>query len=459
MPPAIPHPSSSMDVLPDEVILEILDKFAVIRGVWLQIEEEDARRARNRESLDTLYSLTLTCRRLNHMVTPFLYRSLVVPADDPGTLRIFAQTLLDRPSLRHFVRYVEAQVPPSGPLCSTEAVESDRFTDSLFHDVIRAVNRKELSDLVHQSLPNIKWKHCLTAVVLLANNVTHLQVYSHESCNKGVCQCATDQSPGWTHDSNFIFDHPWLHNSLQRYTTISEAWIKELFNEIHPGIVETYTSLPGPRDDSWALHRNTALEQIMFRFCNYGPNDFTKIYFPNIDKNCHINLKKFVCKWEDFELDFVERDNVVVPINLKELCRDMSRFQSTLETLSLDTELSGGSGNMDRPKLLPIGSLRNFVALKHLNVSGNVLWGDCPQKERLPLVSILPDRLRNLVIHVKWDDYVEESLTALSKVCRLTLPVLSSIKIRVYPGSKSIKDAESLISRFATENVTLILKK
>jgi hypothetical protein len=65
--------SARLSELPGELILEILQYLTVTRGYLFIPEEEASRREENAQRVAALHGLTLACRRLNSIATPYLY--------------------------------------------------------------------------------------------------------------------------------------------------------------------------------------------------------------------------------------------------------------------------------------------------------------------------------------------------------------------------------------------------
>lgn len=161
------------------------------------------------------------------------------------------------------------------------------------------------------------------------------------------------------------------------------------------------------------------------------------------------SLRRFVCRWS------MIRDNILgVQINLEALRRHLAPLQQSLECLVLDTLESTWQVGLDE-NIPTIGSLRDFAALKHLDVSGMVLWSDDDTIEQPRLATILPPNLETLIINVEWDDYVEAGLVGLSKDCTSQLPNLKSVNCSWRPAPRPI--AEALIAEFKDAGVTLEL--
>ncbi|PVI03102.1 hypothetical protein DM02DRAFT_612471 [Periconia macrospinosa] len=441
--PADPRKPCLLGSLPSEILLTIMDEFVVVRGLMFYPTEELARRKHNRDAVRSLHSLTLTCRKLHGIATPFLYQSFIHPPEDWAILPKFARTLLINPQLRDYVRYVECHVHLIS-YWDRKQYMSEGLTIELFHEIIQELDRPDLTRLAPQDMSQFTRAHIFTAVMLLMKNVTHVQ---------------SDDSFGALN----IFVSPWTHPSLQKYTVQPEPDRRKQCEGLTPLCSHTYVALPGRRDEMWTFDDNKVLEEISFHFCNYTPSWLSEVYFPRIkhqwpdfsqpsDTN-RVRLKRFSCRWKRAP----GLPELHQPIDLKWLCYELTAFKDTLEYLLLDTTESGWLVSLDET-ISTAGSLRHFAALKHLDVSGLVLWSDNPETVNAPLVSILPVSLETLIIHVEWDEDVDESLMVLSQDCRSNLPNLKSITVECSGESAPVKHAELLVDLFAMEKVTLTLK-
>jgi hypothetical protein len=109
--------------------------------------------------------------------------------------------------------------------------------------------------------------------------------------------------------------------------------------------------------------------------------------------------------------------------------------------------------NMDED-ISAIGSLRDFIALEHLDVSVLVLWGDCDGLDYPRLSAILPENFETLSIQTEWDDEVEDALYDLWEDAS-AVPRLTTLTCTWAPAPRA--KAEALVSAFKGTNVELTL--
>ncbi|CAI6333601.1 unnamed protein product [Periconia digitata] len=421
--------------LPNEIILLIMESLLVVRGLLLHPSDELARRNRNKYCVKALHALALTCRRFNQMVTPLLYESFIHPRDDWGALAKFAQTLLDNPSLRDHVQYVECHVRPrrGGVPTRVWSMHMPYFPQKLFLEVVKAIGRSELEDEVSKPMRDIR-KHAaiFTAVILLTRNVTHVQMDS------GV---------------NFITDYAWSHPSLKNLT-MQRLYDVRASRAATPITSQTLVPAPGMSDAVWPDYGNYIIEEMAVHYCDMAPEILNSSIFRGLEIGSIVRLKRFACRWHkvpNCQMDYEGN------INLQSLSDSLSAFQTTLETLILDTTESEWLVSLD--EVIPtIGSLRRFIVLKHIDVSGLALWSDDPGTENAPLAAILPASLQTLVVHVEWDDEIEGYLMEFSRDCGANFPRLRNITIECTGGSAPTQDNDLLTGLFAMEKVQLVLR-
>jgi hypothetical protein len=142
---------------------------------------------------------------------------------------------------------------------------------------------------------------------------------------------------------------------------------------------------------------------------------------------------------------------------LPNLHRCLDTYFDSLERLTLDADDSGWL--TDKEEEIPaIGSLRDFTSLKHIDVSGLVLFGHYTTSDSpdLRLSRILPASLETLNIKAVWDGSIEAALCALLPECSTFLPNLQKIECSWTPASKTV--AEYLVAAFSKQGVGLVLE-
>ncbi|KAJ4353760.1 uncharacterized protein N0V89_005490 [Didymosphaeria variabile] len=134
---------------------------------------------------------------------------------------------------------------------------------------------------------------------------------------------------------------------------------------------------------------------------------------------------------------------------------DLQPFEKTLEFLALDTLDSSWLVELEED-IPTIGSLREFTNLKHVEVSGMVLWSDDDGTVKHPrLSSILPSALETLIVNVEWEDDVEEALADLAKDCAVHFPDLKKVDCSWRPAPMFV--GRDLITEFEKAGVSLKL--
>jgi hypothetical protein len=169
-------------------------------------------------------------------------------------------------------------------------------------------------------------------------------------------------------------------------------------------------------------------------------------------------LKGFTCRWGGYELRTEWSELPQTPeepdvVDLSMFSRTLSRFKDSLTSLTIDT--MEAICQIDMEEDIPaIGSLREFTSLKHFDVSGLVLWGDCEELEFPRLSGVLPESLETLTIKTEWDDDVEDALYNLCEDA-FAVPRLRTLTCTWGPAPRAT--AEALISAFRKINVELVL--
>ena len=410
MDPANRRLHCAIGMLPDELLLATLDCILLFRGPLWSSFEEDLRRRENGRRIQTFYSLTLTCRKWNALATPYLYRSFIQPASETALSKtaLFARTLLEKPERRNHLQYMESQV--YHPL----------------HASAQASYSKSLIDALQDAAAECSYSPPADQIACrLHRTLAYLRAL-----------CANLQETAMYRPDSTIFDH--RHPSLRRIFTKGH-WFGSVYPELAP--IQSITLIACSSDRAlmleaiWLDYCNVTLDRI----CTY----LETMSVPGV-------LKSFACRWKTPDQD----TSYSVPIELDKLAKALSLYQHSLESLVLDTLESTWQVSLDE-NIPTLGSMRHFTALRHLDVSGLVLWNDNDTNEHPPLASILPASLETLIIHVEWDDDVEESLEALARVCLKEFPNLKMVDCSWRPAPCDMADV--LVGMFEDAGVKLRL--
>jgi hypothetical protein len=213
----------------------------------------------------------------------------------------------------------------------------------------------------------------------------------------------------------------------------------------------------GNHDKIWCACRSPPeVREVVLHMCNFAPSHLDSVL------SHHTNLKQFTCRWGlntgavavHHALNFRSH-----PIDLPALRLSLSKHKSTLESIVLDTLESGWMIPMDQD-IPAIGSLRDFIALKLLDVSGLVIlgdYGDDSELEQPRLAHILPESLERLTIRAEWDEDVEEAMYNLRNDCREWLPNLKFIDCSWRPASNTT--VETFVQDFAAAGIELWMQR
>lgn len=431
--------------LPDELILEIFDYLTPIRGFLPSTDPEAERSTENSERIKSLHSLTLTCQRLQALVTPFLYRSFIHRAEDWYAIPLFLRTALEKPTLLRHVQYIETKFR------DTKTPEPN--------DAFPVAQWSQIELALDPSRWNMPWPPLAFAVCgrggpgRTSSKCRKSVSYIIDKAEKLV-DLAMDYADIYILG---LYDSPMTHQALRR------IWLRGPID--HYGDSDVFIASKDFRDTNPVMQylqgeerkwhhpqRFVSIDEIVLDNCNMKPEEIS-LFLAQFT-----SLTNFTCRWTSHR-SFSEEDLEWGPgpsrIDLGLLHRDLSYFKGSLERLVLDTLESTWQVSMDED-IPTIGSLHDFTALKHLDVSGLVLWSDDDDTiEHPPLALILPESLETLTVHVEWDDYVEESLIGLSRDCQSLLPHLKSIDCSWRPAPGEMADV--LTAMFKDANVELKL--
>ena len=434
--------TANLASLPAELLLEVFQYLTAIRGYLSIPEDEVARQEENAQRTSALYNLTLTCRRLNEISTPFLYSSMLGLGSENSwvALNIFLRTITEKPTLMNHVRYIETGW--SGSMSAGVHMNGLKFR------LTRLREHEHWASLISEhpepeqdddpDVPFLKWG--ISVLISLAHNLQSLGLLNswqgllilvpqHNMSLRELFIGATVDFPRFG-----CLRTPTVsavnYNPLKMLMCV---WRKGRLRH-WPDLLLRYGNLQSVPIEEMELSGNwDALEM--------------SIWLSRCD-----SLRRFTCRWT--------AGPTGSPLFLAVLREDLRRFENTLEYLVLDTLESSWLVALD--EWIPtIGSLREFVSLKHIDVSGMVLWSDDENvatdgsAQHPPLSSILPPSLETMVVNVEWDYDIEDSLAGLARDCTLHLPNLKRIDCSWRPAP--MLAGRDLVRRFEEAGVALKL--
>ena len=438
-----PGTAPNLAQIPTELVLNILQYFTVTRG-YAELEDEKRRQAENAITVAALCSLARTCRRLNDLVTPFLYGSVlgvVTPGRWPSVID-FLKTITKRPALMDHVRYIECAWHGNMPeeilfhanlTSNTQTMlEQHEHWGPIVSRIPKPPNTGPLLAAERLLASFISFAHNLESIAipvyflqdvitLLPQYLTGLRELSVTSMDNGIGAFRTAAAP--ESDENHLLRLFWRDHSKR--------------------IIRGF-----PGNDSCSV----AVEELVLE-ANW---DLASIQV--VLRRCKL-LRKFKVRW-DWP---VMRGGA--PIDLEILRQYLAPFESTLEYLAIDTLHADWPVEVFEKE--PIGSLCEFTSLKHLEASGMVLWGDegdtddedepgePPVPRQPPLSSILPSSLETLVIRKEWDDDMKDGLSGLAGDCATSQPNLKVVDCSWKPVPMPY--GKNLITSFERANVMLKL--
>lgn len=447
--------------LPDELLVGIVSHLRVKRGYLADEKAEGQRRYHNAIILHTMYALTLSCRKFNAIATPFLYQCFIQTKAQPCA-QVQLRTLMSKRLAPH-VQYIEFDTFSCSKAVGYKSPpESDvsKYREQLVAAQGLVLPPEVKLDMASQDAYTVAvpvgpklcpvlerlWKliplNAFAVLLAITDNVQDVAIPDHSIDVLSMVVFKQYKCPG-------IFRRLWLkgdgsrhfHSPVSIYPVRMMCAIR---NAQHGYLAEYLQRLLRPTSPYLETGSPAALEELSLDIFDAKAEDLSL----HLEK-CTL-LERFSCRWR-----WTEHPNPWHDVNLPALRAGLQRVQNTLTHLTIDTMESAWRVDLDRT-IPALGSLREFKALKHLDVAGLVLWGDEDISETsLPLSALLPESLETLIIKTEWDDDVEDSLHQLSVDCAVWLPALESIDCTWTPAPAVV--ADYLIDGFHFMGVKLVL--
>lgn len=433
-------PTTTINDLPDELLLHIFSNLNSIRSykpqstAYQHIDNENQRQSENCIRQRTLHSLCLTCHRVRHIATPFLYASFLGSANWHGLepLKLFHRTI-SAPAyasglnvqLSECVQYIENRL-------------SDTFGNSLVEDVA-----SEGYDAIHMVA---RYFYLLADTVRRTPNLQHLSVVSLETDDvsfwKHLLAGSFDGSGAITSEKNashglFKLQTLCLQiNTCASNTRPEAAWSR---------IWSAMTSIPLLAD----FQASTFITNGPYTTPNNSPNLLQRLElthcgleFDEVADMLSVckGLRHFLCAWDYLDgMDDAPSD----------LYPGLLSHAETLETLCLDMrEVRFDFSTIIAPPLL--GTLRPFMRLKSLIICESALSGSThhllpdlnspDHMLRSRLADMLPVGLSKLMLLLHNEDCLEfddidgvaAALWHLLEGCKVEVTELTCIVVRGY---------------------------
>jgi hypothetical protein len=448
--------------LPDELILLVLSHLEVQRGFILDPALEAERQADNARTVGALHSLTLTCRRLAGIATPYLYTNFIQTIRHLGATACLLRTLADNPGLARYIKYVEdLTIDPHKSMGNrlhsqmnmeklrnlvdpVECADSDVTLQFSFQNFFPWDDPQ----LASWEQPGSIWRQLDTArdrfphvsamvmLLLLADNISEFA--SHHSTPLTTALTFRSFSSGGLQKVWFKGNF-WSPYNMSLATVSTSSQTNSLQRFLRPRFAASKVS---PDDD-------IDLMELSFDIFDIDMRELCEKV-----ASCR-SLTAFSWRWVSALPDFKNLPPEL-SIDLPLLGQALQKFATTLESLRIDTQecVWPTSLNMD---VSAMGSLRNFTSLIHLEVSALVLWGDYDAGDYNdpPLSTLLPESLETLDLKVEWDDQIEEVLYALLPECSRLLPNLRRFECTWRPAPRHV--AEYLVDSYRDVGVELVL--
>jgi hypothetical protein len=431
--------SARLSELPGELILEILQYLTVTRGYLFIPEEEASRREENAQRVAALHGLTLACRRLNSIATPYLYESITKlgQSSDWRNVDSLLDTIKRKPMLMDFVRYIE-----------TDGTKFDVHLGPSMETKVESLIRINYDDYVVHSTPSPDLP-CILVVSTLIHLARNLQSLALEDIWHWVVVYDVRSNPGLrdlslkngdddvsivkisgspaTRFSSALLLLFFSHTGAR--VKVGDLWMHKSWNPRYPGSFEDSTV-------DWEELRIVLIEDLTFE------GNICEDVIYEMLRTC-TSIRRLRCWWTA-----TYSYNYGPTIDFPELLRSLKRSENTLESLVCLIEVD--------EQMTSVGSLREFTNLTHVEVSGMMLWGNDDRVVKQPRLStILPSALETLIINVVWDLDVEQALADLGDDCAVHFPSLKKLDCSWRPAPMLV--GRDLITKFAELGVSLNL--
>lgn len=416
---------SSLYDLPDEILLEVVCRFEVVRSFETQSEAfryANAEKGRQRENhirQQALYALCVTSRRLRYLSLPSLYSSSVTCASRRGhrSLQLLHRTIIEPGNalgqtkrLAEHVRYIENRL-------------ADYRGDSL------------QADVWFQNGPLASYFQLLADLILRAPNLEHICVVSVEHNDVSLWNHIYDGSPSSSQQILLKLKH--LSAQVHTYPYSSVPGVSQLER-----MLQHLRSLPVLSDlriSGATASGDPILASPVDKFSNLRRLDLAECNLAMVEVAKLLwvctRLQRFTCVWQ-FIWESEEGPSVLLPALIS--CSD------TLETLALDWRPV-------RHSLLTffgtrmIGSLKSLKNLRSLEIcelgflSDDHSYMDLPEQDPvLAMTDLLPVGLEELKLLYKgktsdYESNVLENASCLRQFgsdCKIAMPHLKTLCIK-----------------------------
>jgi hypothetical protein len=396
------YPPASLLGLPDELILQIISSFEVIRSDEPQSQafrdktKEKSRQRQNHDGQAVLHALCLTSRTLNRVSTSRLYSSFVgsTTLHGIGLLRSFLATVTSKPELGNHIEYVE-----------------NRLSDYLGNDLLHDMDFHEAETMVAEYFVR------LAILVRRSPNIRHLCVVSIESIDISF----------WRHllpDASLVPRCDIADHGFPKLQTLAlQTNTKQKYAQVSPAASFSVIFIEMGAAPNLSRIRASGLEfglavSVWQPFATLRHIDLTEVEseFEDVDRilsACN-DLERFTCQWAYLSM----RESSI------DLLPSISRHKNTLKTLWLAASASQydtantpvvNLNNLSSLTALTEAKLSNFGVRDRYSLPPSTAWTS-------PLLSTrLPSSIQHLTIMYPtiWTDTVSYSFDVLTELWRL----------------------------------------
>jgi hypothetical protein len=440
--------SAKLSELPAELIMEILQYLTVTRGYLFEPVEEASRQKENAQRVAALHGLTVACRRLNSIATPYLYESITKlgQSSDWRNVDSLLDTIKRKPGLLDLVRYIE-----------TDGTKIDVDLGPSMESKVASLTRINYDDYYEEeggtSIPAFPCVLVLTTLIQLARNLESLAI-------EGMWHW------GVLYD---VYCNPGLRDVSLKNVNVYGAIMKisgSATTRFSSALMLLFTSETGGRikvgnlwmQKSWHSQFPQFSEDTCLNWEELRVIPIEDLDFEGNIGDCPLetmlvrcsSIRRLRCRWTERYHDYS-----VVAFDLKYIRQCLKHCENTLESLVLIILDFSWLDETDQGMTM-IGSLREFTNLKHVEIPGAVLLTDGYSTVRQPRLStILPSALETIVINIEWDFDIEVALADLAEDLAMHFPVLKKVDCSWWPAPMLI--GRVLITKFAEAGVNLKL--
>ncbi|KAF2994585.1 hypothetical protein E8E13_001612 [Curvularia kusanoi] len=445
--------------LPDELLVAIASELRIERGFLNDTDAEERRVSNNAITTRSLSALVLTCRKFNAIATPLFYQCVIRPPQTRSRNLLF-RTLINNPALGQHVHYLELDednryMPdPRKEFQGLDAVKLGRLmlrAKWLIWSPDSTEPVVDIGNTIYSTSGSIESEYTKRQRKAVYANPLDLLVFMMDNLQEAALPARLSSHLSFRHTEHDKLRRVWLGNAKRPSERTCRVPIVLSGTEGNLSVyLRGYPITANPRmaiSPFLGEHEPRTLApmtEMVLSIYEGNPE-----YMDILLAEC-ASLERFSIRW--FWTDLPVQD---FPVDLPSLRESLCQVQDSLTHLTIDPSESAWRVGMD--EIVPsMGSLRNFKALKYLEVTEIVLWDDDESADPPPLSAILPPSLETLlIIKTEWDDDIGDALYQLGVDIPAFFPHLQTVECTWRPAPEPV--AEELMKLFKASGVDLQL--